>query len=312
VAVGFGSPEGADERRVPAMTDLSWGILGGLGCGLNWAVTSLVVRSLTGTFTPAGISAVRSTVGGAILIGAALAAGQARDMLTAPLWVVLSLWIAIVIAMALGDTLFFRSMDYLGVTRALTLSLLNPLLTTLTGTVFYGETMTLLRLVGIGLVIGGLCLIVSGKGGEGAAATRATRRGLALVCSAAAAWAVSATIQKPALLQIPVLAGSALRIPMAGLVLWLTPWTRGTLGALRSSTLRERRQLGTVCFLNAVGSGLFTVAIRYAGVAVGNVLASTSPLFALPLEVWLLKQRPSRRTVLGAVMAVTGIGCINL
>jgi len=312
VAVGFGSPEGADEPRVPAMTDLSWGILGGLGCGLNWAVTSLVVRSLTGTFTPAGISAVRSTVGGAILIGAALAAGQARDMLTAPLWVVLSLWIAIVIAMGLGDTLFFRSMDYLGVTRALTLSLLNPLLTTLTGTVFYGETMTLPRLVGIGLVIGGLWLIVSGRGGEGAAASRTTRRGLALVCSAAAAWALSATIQKPALLRIPVLAGSALRIPMAGLVLWLTPWTRGTLGALRSSTLREKRQLGTVCLLNAIGSGLFTVAIRYGGVAVGNVLASTSPLFALPLEVWLLKRRPSQRTVLGSVMAMTGIGCINL
>ena len=294
------------------MTDFSWGILGGLGSGLNWAVTTLIIRSLSGTFTPAGITAVRATVGGAILIGAALAAGQGRDMLTAPLWVVLSLWIAVVIAMGLGDTLFFRSMDYLGVTRALTLGLLNPLLTTLTGTVFYGETMTLPRLAGIGLVIGGLCLIVSGRGGEGAAAARTRRRGLALVCSAAAAGALSTTIQKPALLQIPVLAATALRIPMAGLVLWLTPWTRGTLAALRSSSPRERRQLGTVCLLNAIGSALFTMAIRYGGVAVGNVLASTSPLFALPLEVWLLKQRPSRRTVLGAVLAVVGIGCINL
>lgn len=294
------------------MTDFSWGILGGLGSGLNWAVTTLIIRSLSGTFTPAGITAVRATVGGAILIGAAIAAGQGRDMLTAPLWVVLSLWIAVVIAMGLGDTLFFRSMDYLGVTRALTLGLLNPLLTTLTGTVFYGETMTLPRLAGIGLVIGGLCLIVSGRGGEGAAAARTRRRGLALVCSAAAAGALSTTIQKPALLQIPVLAATALRIPMAGLVLWLTPWTRGTLGALRSSSPRERRQLGTVCLLNAIGSVLFTMAIRYGGVAVGNVLASTSPLFALPLEVWLLKQRPSRRTVLGAVLAVSGIGCINL
>jgi drug/metabolite transporter (DMT)-like permease len=294
------------------MTDFSWGILGGLGSGLNWAVTTLIIRSLIGTFTPAGITAVRATVGGAILVGAAIAAGQGRDMLTAPLWVVLSLWISVVIAMGLGDTLFFRGMDYLGVTRALTLGLLNPLLTTLTGTVFYGETMTLPRLAGIGLVIGGLCLIVSGGGGEGTAAARTRRRGLALVCSAAAAGALSATIQKPALLQMPVLAATALRIPVAGLVLWLTPWTRGTLGALRSSSPRERRQLGTVCLLNAIGSALFTMAIRYGGVAVGNVLASTSPLFALPLEVWLLKQRPSRRTVLGAVLAVTGIVCINL
>ncbi len=294
------------------MTDFSWGILGGRRSSQNWAVTTLIIRSLIGTFTPAGITAVRATVGGAILVGAAIAAGQGRDMLTAPLRVVLSLWISVVIAMGLGDTLFFRGMDYLGVTRALTLGLLNPLLTTLTGTVFYGETMTLPRLAGIGLVIGGLCLIVSGGGGEGTAAARTRRRGLALVCSAAAAGALSATIQKPALLQMPVLAATALRIPVAGLVLWLTPWTRGTLGALRSSSPRERRQLGTVCLLNAIGSALFTMAIRYGGVAVGNVLASTSPLFALPLEVWLLKQRPSRRTVLGAVLAVTGIVCINL
>ena len=161
-------------------------------------------------------------------------------------------------------------------------------------------------------MIGGLCLIVSGRGGEGVAAARTRRRGLALVCSAAVAGALSATIQKPALLQLPVLAATAIRIPVAGLVLWLTPWTRGTLGALRSSGSRERWQLGTVCLLNAIGSGLYTMAIRYGGVAVGNVLASTSPLFALPLEVWVLKQRPSRRTVLGAVLAVSGIGCINL
>ena len=60
-------------------------------------------------------------------------------MLHAPLWVVLSLATAILLAMGVGDTLFFRSMDSLGVTRALTLSLLNPLLTTLTGIVLYQE-----------------------------------------------------------------------------------------------------------------------------------------------------------------------------
>jgi drug/metabolite transporter (DMT)-like permease len=294
------------------VTDLSWGIIGGLGGGLNWAVTTFIIRSLIGTFTAPGLTAIRATVGGAILVGTAIAAGQGRDMLTAPLWVVLSLWTSVVIAMGIGDVLFFRSMDYLGVTRALTLALLNPLLTTITGTLFYGEPMTLPRLAGIGLVIGGLCLIVSGRGGEGAAAARTRRRGLVLVCSAATAGALSATIQKPALLQLPVLAATAIRIPVAGLFLWSIPWTRGTLGALRSSSPRERWLLGTVCLLNAIGSGLYTMAIRYGGVAVGNVLASTSPLFALPLEVWVLKRRPSRRTILGAVLAVGGIGCINL
>lgn len=292
------------------MTDLTLGILAGLGCGLNWAVTSLLARSLLGRLTPVELSAVRSTLGGGILLGAAIMAGEGPAMLRAPLWVVLSLWIAILLSMAVGDSLFFRSLDHLGLTLALALSLLNPLLTTLTGIAVYGEPMSLIRLAGILVVLGGLGLIISGRDPDGPRATRAGRRGLRLVVYAAAAWALSATILKPALLQVPVLAGTALRIPMAGLVLWLTPWTRGTLAAVRASSRDERWRLATVCLLNAVGSALFTIAIRSGGVAIGNTLASTAPLFAIPLEVGVLKERPSTRTIVGAVCTVGGIACL--
>jgi drug/metabolite transporter (DMT)-like permease len=293
------------------MHELTQGILAGLGCGLNWAVTSLLVRTLLARLTPAGIGAVRATGGGALLIAMALAAGEGPAMLRAPLWVVLSLAVAIVLGMAVGDSFFFRSMEDLGVTRALTLSLLNPLLTTLTGIALYREPVTPLRMAAIALVIGGLGLIVSGKGEEGATTGRRIRRGIRLVFLAAGCWALGATIMKPALLEVPILAGTALRIPIAGVVLWLTPWTRGTVAAVRESTPGERWRLGTICFLNALGSILFTVAIRSGGVAIGNALASTSPLFAIPLEILVLKKRPSARTIAGAALTVVGIACLG-
>jgi drug/metabolite transporter (DMT)-like permease len=293
------------------MHELTPGVLAGVACGLNWAVTTLLVRTLLARLTPAGIGAVRATGGGALLFTMALALGEGPAMLRAPLWVVLSLAVAIVLGMGVGDSFFFRSMEDLGVTRALTLSLLNPLLTTLTGIAIYREPVTPLRLAAIALVIGGLGLIVSGKGEDGVAAGRRARRGLRLVFLAAGCWALGATIMKPALLEVPVLAGTALRIPMAGLVLWLTPWTRGTVAAVRDSTPGERWRLGTICFLNALGSVLFTVAIRSGGVAIGNALASTSPLFAIPLEILVLKRRPSPRTIAGAAVTVVGIACLG-
>ena len=293
------------------MHELTLGVLAGLGCGLNWAVTSLVVRTLLTRMTPAGIGAVRATGGGALLILMALAAGEGPAMLRAPLWVVLSLGIAIVVAMGIGDSLFFRSTEDLGVTRALTLSLLNPLLTTLTGIAIYQEPLTPLRVAAIALVIGGLGLIVSGKGEEGRVSRRRTRRGLRFVFFAAGCWALSATIVKPALLEVPVLAGTALRIPMAGVVLWLIPWSRGTVAAVRQSTPSERWRLGAICLLNALGSIMFTVAIRSGGVAIGNALASTSPLFAIPLEILFLNRRPSPRTIAGAALTVLGIACLG-
>ncbi|MBI4572571.1 MAG: DMT family transporter [candidate division NC10 bacterium] len=293
------------------MTDLTKGILAGLGTGMNWAAISILVRSLSGTITPAGITATRATVGGGIVFAVALAAGYGGEMVRMPLGVVLALWGAMIIAMGFGDTVFFASMDHLGVTRALTLSMANPLLTTLVGIGLLGEAVTLPRAIGILLVVGGIILIISGKG-EGPAERRgATRRGIRLVFLAAGAWALAAVILKPVLQVVSVMAATAVRIPAGGVFLWLTPWTRGTLGAVRGSTRAEQGHLAAICLLSAIGSLLFTTGIKYGGVAVGNVLSSTSPLFALPFEVWVLGQRPSRQTVAGAVVTVAGIGLMN-
>lgn len=292
------------------MTDLTWGIASGLGTGMIWAATSILVRSLSGTITPAGITAVRSTTAGTVIMGLALATGYGGEVLRMPLWVVLALWASIILAMAFGDTLFFASMDHLGVTRALILSMANPLLTTLAGIGLFGEPVTLPRALGILLVVGGLVLIVAGKGEVEPRAT--TRRGMRLVFLAAGAWALSAVILKPALQAVSVVAAAAVRVPMGGLVLWMTPWTRGTLTAIARSTRGERTRLGTICFLSAFGTLLFTSGIKFGGVAVGNVLASTSPLFTLPFEVWVLGHRQSTQTILGAVVTVAGIALINL
>jgi drug/metabolite transporter (DMT)-like permease len=46
-------------------------------------------------------------------------------------------------------------------------------------------------------------------------------------------------------------------------------------------------------------------------VAIGNALASTSPLFAIPLEILFLNRRPSPRTIAGAALTVVGIACLG-
>jgi uncharacterized membrane protein len=294
------------------MTEMTWGILGGLGCGLAWGTLSLLARSLSGTIPPVGITAVRSILGGGILLVWALATGRGREIAEMPLWVVLTLWTAMVIAMGFGDTMFFASMDYLGVTRALTLTMINPLLTTLVGIGLLGEPVTLPRGLGMLLVVGGLMLVISGKGESGGERRGSMRRGLRLVLLAAGSWAVSAVMMKPAFQAVSVMAAAAVRVPAAGLVLWLTPWTRGVPAALAATTRGERLRLGAICVLSAVGSLLFTTGIKYGGVAVGNVLSATSPLFTLPFEVLVLGRSPSRQTAVGAVVTVAGIGLMNL
>jgi drug/metabolite transporter (DMT)-like permease len=59
--------------------------------------------------------------------------------------------------------------------------------------------------------------------------------------------------------------------------------------------------------LSAASSLLFTVGVKYGGVAIGTVLSTTSPLFTIPLEIVVLRRRPSRRTIAGAAVSVLGI-----
>jgi O-acetylserine/cysteine efflux transporter len=189
--------------------------------------------------------------------------------------------------------------------------MLNPVLTTLVGILLLGEPVTAVRAGGMFLVVAGLVLIVAGKG-EAPGRRRTSREGLRLIVLAAAAWAASAILMKPALQVASVVAAAAIRIPAAGMVLWLTPWTRGTLATLRKMERSQRQRLAAICGLSALGALAFTTGIKYGGVAVGNVLAATAPLFTLPYELWVLHQPQSPRTILGALVTVAGIGLMNL
>jgi uncharacterized membrane protein len=59
-------------------------------------------------------------------------------------------------------------------------------------------------------------------------------------------------------------------------------------------------------------SVLFVASLKYAGVAVGSVLSSTAPVFALPLGVLFLGERIAVFTVVGVLLALAGIVVLQL
>jgi drug/metabolite transporter (DMT)-like permease len=108
-----------------------------------------------------------------------------------------------------------------------------------------------------------------------------------------------------------VVAAAAVRSPLGGIVLLLTPWTRGTWGTIRKSRPQELLRLAMICWLSFGSALLYTGGIKHAGVAVGTVLSSTAPLFTIPLEILVLQRRPSVQTILGALITVIGIALMN-
>jgi drug/metabolite transporter (DMT)-like permease len=117
---------------------------------------------------------------------------------------------------------------------------------------------------------------------------------------------------KPPLQEIEPLTAQAVRLPLASALLFLTPWTRGAGTALRSAGRGPLLRIAVLSVVTAGSSVLFVASLKYAGVAVGAVLSSTAPLFAIPLGVMFLGERVSAGTVLGALLAVAGIVVLQL
>jgi drug/metabolite transporter (DMT)-like permease len=286
------------------------GALCALGSALSWSVTSLMVRSLApgiGTFT---VNAARTALTAALVVAWALAAGGLPVLLTLSAGNLALLVVSIVLAILVGDTIFFDSTQRLGLGRAMTISMSYPLVAAALAAVLIGERLTPAIVAGGLVTLAGLALIVLTRvevGGE-------PRPWLGLVEAVVAAvtWGVSAVALRIPLDAVDVLTAQALRLPVGAVLLWATPWAlRGAPALVRGGWPLWGR-LVALAGLTAVSSVMYGAAIKHAGVAVATVLSSTAPLFAVPLGMIFLGERLPVRAVVGAVVTVAGIVVLRL
>ena len=292
------------------ISDPTFGALCALGAALAWSVTSLLARSVLPHYGSVTINAVRSGVAGALLVVCVIAGEGAAALVTMSWTTFALLAVSIVAAIAIGDTVFFESTRAIGLGRAMTIATTYPIGAALLAAALFGEAITVPVALGTLLTLSGVGVIVSGRSPE--ARPERLWFGVWTAVLASAAWAISTVMMKPPLREIEPLTAQAIRLPLASLLLWLTPWTRGAAAALRHSGRGPLLRIGVLSMVTAASSVLFVASLKYAGVAIGAVLSATAPLFAIPLGVLFLGERVTLATVLGAVIAVAGIVVLQL
>jgi uncharacterized membrane protein len=287
------------------------GALCALGAALAWSITSLLARSLMAHFGSVTINAVRSGVAGTLLVLCVITLDGPRTLVAMSAATFLVLAFSIVAAIGIGDTVFFESTRAIGLGRAMTIATTYPVGAALLAAALFDERITTPIAVGTLLTLGGVALIVTVRSGDEARPERLWF-GVWTAVVASVAWAVSTVMMKQPLGEIEPLTAQAVRLPLASLLLFLTPWARGAGTALRRSARGPLVRIAVLSVITALSSVLFVASLKYAGVAVGAVLSSTAPLFALPLGVIFLGERVSRWTVAGALVAVAGIVVLQL
>jgi drug/metabolite transporter, DME family len=296
---------------VSVLAGPSLGALSALGSALAWALITLMVRGLSPAFNSVTLNAIRTTVAGALLVGWVLATGGIAELTSVSAADFLLLAFSIVVASSLGDTVFFESSQRVGVAPALTISMTYPLMAALFAAAWLGEPVTLRLGLGSALTLSGLAMIVTTRG--------ARRRdggqwwlGFGCALLASLSWAVSAIMLKAPLREMDAVTAQALRMPISGALLFAMPWARGAAGRIAGSPASILWRLALLCVLTTLSSTLFAIGVKHAGVAIGTVLSSTAPMWALLLGAIGLGDRLSPIAIAGLCVTVVGIIVLQL
>src|SRR5207244_11466737 len=135
----------------------------GLGSAMSWSATSLMVSALTPGICIFTINAARTTLTALLVVGWMLAAGALAVILTLSVGSLALLAVSIVLAIAIGDTLFFESTQRLGLGRAMTISMSYPVVAASLAALLLGERLTAPIVVGGLLTLAGVVLIVMAR-----------------------------------------------------------------------------------------------------------------------------------------------------
>jgi transporter family protein len=279
---------------------------------LTWTLVSLLARDLATHIPSLSLNIIRSAGGSILLVPVVVAFGDVRQLgqVTPLAWIYLVM--SVLTAFGIGDTAFFESTKHLGLSRAMTISTAGyPLLASGLALWWFHERITLGMVVGSVVTLGGLVLIVGERTLDAPDPVEGRRRGLGLALVAALAWAVSAALMKPPVREIDPLTIQAVRLPLSTLALWATPWARGTARGFWAQRRVVGRRVLALSALTALSTVAFLAGLKYAGVALGTVLSSASPLFALPIGFLAFGERVTWRAAAGAALAVAGIAILS-
>jgi drug/metabolite transporter (DMT)-like permease len=292
---------------------MSIGELAGLASALSWACTTVTLRSVSARIDPLSLNTMRSVVAALFFVIVVVVANRFGDFAHVTSLAFLALCGSLLCGYVVGDTLFFKSMQLVGVSTALPLSMTYPLYVLAIAWAFLGERVTIVMVIGTFIVIAGAISIASGAQSMAVGQHRDRRLGVALAVLSSLCFAASTSILKIGVQNVDVVVAGTIRLGLTAILLLV--W-RSTMMKGPPFRAYGRRALLVIAVAAVIGSGVGTItyltAVQQAGAAIASTLATTAPLFATPLSALFLKERLTRRNVVGMLLCVAGVWLVVL
>ena len=285
------------------------GYFAALGAAIAWAFGSILFKKLGDRVNALGVNLAKCLIGlayiGIILLFIGVKPMQGRDFFL--------LGISGLLGIALGDTFFFKALVLLGPRLTLLLAAFGPAATVILAMLFLRERPSLTALAGMITTFSGIFIVTWGE--TPATKEEKTAKALGIFYSVLSILAISGSIifAKIAIVSVPVLQGTFVRILWAAIGLFILGIGSGRLGTW-IMPFRAPALLRLIFFSVFVvvfgGFVLFLAALKYIDASIATVLESTTPLWILPITAILFKEKIRRVEIFGAILALLGISLI--
>jgi drug/metabolite transporter (DMT)-like permease len=284
-----------------------------------WSAAGIIYAAHVRRLGPVTLNIIRSVAAVVFICLLIPFAGATAELRAVSTPTVIAMVGSGILAIGLGDSLFFASLPALGASLAVPISSsVYPLLTVLVAFLWLGETVTPLVLVGSLLVMLGIFLllwqaspVIAPPAGDPRRSRFGFRGAVLLLMVATVFWTLSTTWLKAGTGDLGPVAAGALRT--GGTTLFLLP----AMLARREGSAAPHFEFGSVVWVMAagilavgIGSLFYIAAVQEAGAGRTAILTSTMPLFNLPLAVLFLRERVTARIVAGTIIGVLGIWLI--
>ena len=290
-------------------TDLLIGSAIGLIAAFLWAVATNVYQSQSDEATPLAISTLKTWMSLAVMAVLVMLPFRTTPFFI-PLNAIIYLAASVTIGLIIGDIAYLTSQERIGVSYAFPIAATFPISTYIIAIFVVDEVILWTRFVGIMLAVVGVILVSRAQAStsnDEENTSSLDRVGLLLSLFSALGWSVGSVLLQIGVAEVdPIDANFVRMIFGAGIIapLFLGSVRRGMPKPTRKAT---KIILVAAFFGMAWGSLLYTYAVKMIGASVASVLGSISPLFALPISIFFLKEKVTFRSILGILLTVSGV-----
>jgi drug/metabolite transporter (DMT)-like permease len=287
------------------------GELAGLATAVCWTATAMSFQFATRRIGSVSVNLIRLVFAFLFYVAyTKIFMGQWLPF-DAPLkaWIYLS--ISGVIGFVLGDFFLFKSYEFISSKISMLIMTMAPPTAAILGWFMMGEQFSMMNILGMALVIGGVSLVILKKDVEGGVKkSRYSLKGILFAFGGAIGQGVGAVFSKVGMGDYDPFASSQIRvisgiIGFAVLITLMKRWG-GVVRGVKDRKASKALVLGSF-FGPFLGVSLGMVAFKFTSVGIASTLMATVPVFILLPSHLIFKEKLTPNEVIGAFIAVAGI-----